>query len=195
MWLCFLFPTPAASSEPCSPPPHPPTAFSLSLDSHWSIALTWKNTHPAATAFPPSCAARKSCSSSRRRGEVWEWNEVVRWSRRARSTDSSCLSPLFVVTCALIDCCESDPPVGAMGRGSSVLIGGSSCGICVQIITLLLVSWCCSLQALWLSTNCGLVRIKHPPPRPTPPRLRFLGIYHAANPPSLVNGTQQVVSV
>lgn len=31
-----------------------------------------------------------------------------------------------------------------------------------------------------------------PPPPPPPP---VLGIYHAANPPSLVNGTQQVVSV
>lgn len=114
MWLCFLFPTPAASSEPCPPFPPPPPPWD-SLDSHWSIALTWKNTHPAATAlphvlyfllvFPRGWRAEEEQQLYLCKQNLGKYfNPMKSWN------ETGMLSPLTApVTCAVIDCCESGP--------------------------------------------------------------------------------------
>lgn len=94
------------------------------------------------------------------------------------------LSPLTApVTSALIDCYESRP-LWEYCRYQRQLMWDLH-----KIINLLCVMMVFSPpraeQPLWLSTNCGLLQIK---------RCSRFWIYHTANPPSLVKGTQQVVA-
>lgn len=87
---------------------------------------------------------------------------------RLWSIDSSCLFLLFVVTCALIDCCEIRPLGEVASLSEAAHVGPPLCHVGV-------------LSAQSPARHCD-TWIK---------RSSCFLIYHTASPPSLVNGTQQ----